>query len=163
MLCRESHGLRRAISICEWAVGLPDRSVFALYSEPLDVLGETIVTVINKLSKYSSKRVIIYNKGHAHSTEDLLNTLPVDEVVTLPNIGREGETYLVSFVVLIQSLSLESHHPTLQHALSACTAYSFPPTASSLGSMVIHPSPTAALVPYRLPQFRPLPYPDLRA
>jgi hypothetical protein len=65
------------------------------YNEDVSILADTIEQVTKRLK--GSTRVIIYSKGdrdHA-GLEELLDH--ADEVVPLKNVGREGETYLVSF------------------------------------------------------------------
>jgi hypothetical protein len=67
------------------------------YDEDVNTLADTIKQITSRLK--GSKRVIIYSKGDRNQTglEELLQY--ADEVVPLKNIGREGETYLVSVVV----------------------------------------------------------------
>lgn len=69
------------------------------YNEDINILAETVSTVKQKLSS-GSKRVIIYFKGDHQSTEGRVRQQELleiaDEVIPLPNIGREGATYLVS-------------------------------------------------------------------
>lgn len=68
----------------------------AYYNEGMESLGDTVKQVVDRLPTRSSHRVIIYYKGERD--EDAIRSLLeiADEVVWLPNIGREGETYLVS-------------------------------------------------------------------
>jgi hypothetical protein len=68
--------------------------VVSHYSEDVDVLAETIRQISNRLK--GSTRVIIYSKGDRDQAglRELLEH--ADEVVPLKNVGREGETYLVS-------------------------------------------------------------------
>lgn len=64
------------------------------YEEDVNILADTIEQVRKRLT--GSTRVIIYSKGDRNQTglEELLQH--ADEVVPLKNVGREGETYLVS-------------------------------------------------------------------
>ena len=64
------------------------------YDEDVNVLADTIKQITSRLK--GSKRVIIYHKGGRNETglQELLEH--ADEVVPMKNIGREGETYLVS-------------------------------------------------------------------
>lgn len=57
-------------------------------------MADTVRQVKDRLR--GTTRVIVYSKAERNATEvkDILQT--ANEVVTLPNIGREGETYLVS-------------------------------------------------------------------
>jgi len=68
--------------------------VVSHYDEDVNVLADTIKQITSRLK--GSKRVIIYHKGGRNETglQELLEH--ADEVVPLKNIGREGETYLVS-------------------------------------------------------------------
>jgi hypothetical protein len=61
---------------------------------------DTIKRVKRTLPRFSSSRTTIYTKKiERHDTaglQTLLKEAGVDEVVALDNMGREGETYLVS-------------------------------------------------------------------
>ena len=74
------------------------KSVVAYYNEEYDTLVDSIKQVVDRLPLFTRHRVIIYVKNAEHSVEavNVLTSIG-DEVVWLPNIGREGETYLVSF------------------------------------------------------------------
>jgi hypothetical protein len=63
-------------------------------------MADTIKQVTDRLK--GSTRVIIYSKGQRDQAglDELLQY--ADEVVPLPNIGREGETYLVSLMITIE-------------------------------------------------------------
>jgi hypothetical protein len=63
-------------------------------------MADTIKQVTDRLK--GSTRVIIYSKGQREQAglDELLQY--ADEVVPLPNIGREGETYLVSLMITIE-------------------------------------------------------------
>lgn len=85
-ICKSGEPVRRARS--------SSISVVSYYAEDMDILGDTIKQITDRLK--GSTRVIIYSKGdwdHAR-LEELLEL--ADEVVPLKNVGREGETYLVS-------------------------------------------------------------------
>jgi hypothetical protein len=68
--------------------------VVSHYNEDVNTLADTIKQITSRLK--GSTRVIIYSKGDRDQAglEELLEH--ADEVVPLKNIGREGETYLVS-------------------------------------------------------------------
>lgn len=108
--------------ICEWGepalASCQLDSVFAVYSEELEILHHTIATVKSKLPKWSTKRVIIYYKGEEYSSQELLDKLVVDEVVSLENIGREGETYLVSGT-RVQTLTLTRADRTISSDITS--------------------------------------------
>ncbi len=65
----------------------------AYYNEPLDVLRDTVREVKDRLPR-GLKRVIVYYKGDEGAEGELRGI--ADEVIKLENLGREGETYLVS-------------------------------------------------------------------
>jgi hypothetical protein len=73
--------------------------VVAYYNEPLDSLKDVIKQVTAGLPFWSSHRIIVYFKGDKGDEATFNELLAVgNEVVWLPNVGREGETYLVSGV-----------------------------------------------------------------
>lgn len=69
-------------------------SVVSLYDEDIDQMADTVRQVTERLR--GTTRVIVYSKAerNASDVKEILKT--ASEVVPLPNIGREGETYLVS-------------------------------------------------------------------
>lgn len=72
--------------------------VVAHYDEDVNILKESLSQVVKRLSYGTSHRITIYSKG-ARDTEGLQELLELaDEVVSLPNVGREGETYLSHIV-----------------------------------------------------------------
>jgi hypothetical protein len=75
-------------------------SVVAYYDEDREILKETIANVKRKTRPHHTSRTIIYAKGpdakSRETLDDLRRAVGVDEVVALKNVGREGETYLVS-------------------------------------------------------------------
>ena len=86
MICKFGDPAHRAHS--------SSNSVVSYYAEDMDILGDTIKQITDRLK--GSTRVIIYSKGDWDQArlEELLQL--ADEVVPLKNVGREGETYLVS-------------------------------------------------------------------
>lgn len=76
----------------------------AYYDEDVAILRHTIETVKAKIIKYHTTKVIVYAKGPTYTAEGgdreamhkLRREVGADEVVALKNVGREGETYLVS-------------------------------------------------------------------
>ena len=75
-------------------------SAISLYDEPVPTVIDTIKRVKRTLPRFSSSRTTIYTKKierqDTAGLQALLNEAGVDEVVALDNMGREGETYLVS-------------------------------------------------------------------
>ena len=72
--------------------------VFSYYDEPIDKFAEDVNTLLSIPSiAYRDPRIIVYVKT-PNMTEDNRNFLGqrigADEVFTLPNVGREGGTYL---------------------------------------------------------------------
>ena len=71
-------------------------SIVAYYNEGIDTVSNTIREVVKRLPLFTRHRVVVYAKNGEKSEEAVEALLSVaDEVVWLPNIGREGETYLV--------------------------------------------------------------------
>jgi hypothetical protein len=75
-------------------------SALSHYDEPVEGLADTIRYVQDGLPRMSSSRVTVYSKKlegfDRHGLQRLLKETKADEVVALANVGREGETYLVS-------------------------------------------------------------------
>lgn len=62
------------------------------------MMRESIESILQRLPSSKSHRVIIYSKGDRNKA-GLRELLEIsDEVVAIPNVGREGETYLVSLL-----------------------------------------------------------------
>jgi hypothetical protein len=102
-------------------------------------MADTIKQVTDRLS--GSTRVIIYHKGERDRAglAELLEY--ADEVVPLENIGREGETYLVSinwlpsprFYCFVQAESPAPYRSSLQRRRKQFRRpYSLPPTTLSM-------------------------------
>ncbi|WWD15616.1 hypothetical protein CI109_100038 [Kwoniella shandongensis] len=82
----------------DWSLTSDFDIVVSHYDEDINIMRESIATVKSHLPKHKKHRVIIYTKkerDHAGKME-LLDM--ADEVVTIPNVGREGETYLSHIV-----------------------------------------------------------------
>lgn len=68
--------------------------VIAHYDEDVNMMRESIESILQRLPSSKSHRVIIYSKGDRNKA-GLRELLEIsDEVVAIPNVGREGETYL---------------------------------------------------------------------
>ncbi|WVF67721.1 hypothetical protein IAT40_002480 [Kwoniella sp. CBS 6097] len=74
--------------------------VVSHYSEELEMMRDTIKQVSERLPLKATRRVIIYSKGPKSENKEGMKELldMADEVVGLPNLGREGETYLSHIV-----------------------------------------------------------------
>lgn len=71
------------------------------YNEDLNIMNDSIRQVVSRLPYMSSHRVIIYSKdGRKGKDLDDLLTM-ANEVVSLDNVGREGETYLVRLYLFL--------------------------------------------------------------
>ncbi|ORY76583.1 hypothetical protein BCR35DRAFT_353373 [Leucosporidium creatinivorum] len=85
--------------------------VFAYYEEPLDAFAEHLKGIKDlKFVKRRDSRVLVYNKG-PKSEEELRSALKLggrDEVIPLPNLGREGATYLQHILLHYNSTLLAS-------------------------------------------------------
>lgn len=98
-----THGYRKATTTCKQpyfhqCIKLTSSSVIAHYDEDVNMMRESIESVLQRLPSSKSHRVIIYSKGDRNKA-GLRELLEIsDEVVAIPNVGREGETYLVSLL-----------------------------------------------------------------
>lgn len=72
------------------------------YDESIDIVRQTIETLRRDIPGHATLNVIIYSKGPSTENGALLPSLVddrlVNSIVTLPNLGREGETYLQHIV-----------------------------------------------------------------
>ncbi|KAG0146758.1 hypothetical protein CROQUDRAFT_500119 [Cronartium quercuum f. sp. fusiforme G11] len=88
-----SSSARRAVSPGR-APGSVD-IVVSYYNEPLDNLSSVINYVRSVLPiAIQHPRVVIYVKGEQADLGKILSKSGADEVISLPNVGREGGTYL---------------------------------------------------------------------
>lgn len=98
--------------ICEYSyfhryIKPTSSSVISHYDEDVNMMRESIESVLQRLPSSKSHRVIIYSKGDRNKA-GLRELLEVsDEVVAIPNVGREGETYLVNIFLLYACFDLE--------------------------------------------------------
>jgi len=67
--------------------------VISYHTESLSVLKATITSIVAFL-KDSDPRFIIYNKNSKIDSKKLLQATGADAVISLENVGREGQTYL---------------------------------------------------------------------
>ena len=90
--------------------------VIAYFNEGTDTLSNTIKTVVSRLPLFTRHRIIVYAKNGEHTEEAVTELLNVaDEVVWLPNIGREGETYLVDLIPLSSGIRLLHKADRIRH------------------------------------------------
>ncbi|BGP40618.1 hypothetical protein JCM10450v2_004613 [Rhodotorula kratochvilovae] len=98
--------------------------VVAYYDEDLAHAGDHIAHIRQtKFVRRRSNRVVVYNKG-ARSEQELRQGLKLkwtDEVVPLPNLGREGATYLMHILL---------HYNSTLSSISPAWPTSSPPPAS---------------------------------
>lgn len=82
-------------------IKLTSSSIISHYDEDVNMMKESIESVLQRLPSRKSHRVIIYSKGDRNKA-GLRELLEIsDEVVAIPNVGREGETYLVSLLFFL--------------------------------------------------------------
>ena len=104
MSCESTEGSKRCpgetIGLMPDGIVARSDSAISLYDEPVPTVIDTIKRVKRTLPRFSSSRTTIYTKkierGDMDGLKVLLKEAGVDEVVALENMGREGETYLVS-------------------------------------------------------------------
>nr|XP_018261885.1 uncharacterized protein I303_06330 [Kwoniella dejecticola CBS 10117]OBR84043.1 hypothetical protein I303_06330 [Kwoniella dejecticola CBS 10117] len=87
-----------AIRRDDWRTTSDYDIVVSHYNEDLNIMRESIQSIRSGLPSTRTKRVIIYAKG-PQDKDGLKELLDMsDEVVQIPNVGREGETYLSHIV-----------------------------------------------------------------
>jgi hypothetical protein len=84
----EPHALDR-----EYIPVLPLEIVISMYKEPIEDVRELIIR-LKAVSQTPEASVVIYNKDPGVEVETLQSHTGADKVIKLPNVGREGETYL---------------------------------------------------------------------
>jgi hypothetical protein len=72
---------------------LPVEVVLSMYKEPADEVSK-VISNLRSMPSLSDAYFTIYVKDSEADNEDLKQRTGADRVATLPNIGREGETYL---------------------------------------------------------------------
>lgn len=72
---------------------LPAEVVISMYNEPTDDVAELIQSLRN-MPRLSEVQVTIYMKDNDTDIESIKQQTKANDIVVLPNIGREGETYL---------------------------------------------------------------------
>jgi hypothetical protein len=72
---------------------LPVEVVLSMYKEPVDEVSKLIFN-LRSMPALSDAHFTIYIKDSEADNEDIKQRTEADRVATLPNIGREGETYL---------------------------------------------------------------------
>jgi hypothetical protein len=72
---------------------VPLEIVISMYKEPVGDVSDLIAT-LNAEPKTAGALVTIYNKDRDADTESIRLKTGADRVIQLPNVGREGETYL---------------------------------------------------------------------
>ncbi|KAF2849321.1 hypothetical protein T440DRAFT_519254 [Plenodomus tracheiphilus IPT5] len=81
--------------------------VISMYNEPTDDVAQLIRNLRN-MTQLSSTRVTIYIKDNDADAEQVKQQTKADDVVMLPNIGREGETYINHMLTRWDSLAAET-------------------------------------------------------
>jgi hypothetical protein len=72
---------------------LPHEIVISMYKEPVEDV-KHLIAALHAMPDLSSARVHIYTKDDSANLDSIKEQTDADEVTLLPNIGREGETYL---------------------------------------------------------------------
>lgn len=72
---------------------LPVEIVLSMYKEPIDEVSKLVFN-LKSMPGLSDAHFTIYVKDSEADNEDIKQQTGADRVATLPNIGREGETYL---------------------------------------------------------------------
>ncbi|KAL1602716.1 hypothetical protein SLS60_006137 [Paraconiothyrium brasiliense] len=69
-------------------------AVISMYKEPIDQVAQLVSTLKNMTNIGSDAKIHIYIKDVDANVEEVQQDTGADQVTPLPNIGREGETYL---------------------------------------------------------------------
>lgn len=72
---------------------IPMEIVISMYKEPLDGIA-TLLRNLKRIPALSDAQITVYIKDSSASPSHIQSQLGVNQVFPLPNIGREGETYL---------------------------------------------------------------------
>ncbi|OAK95161.1 hypothetical protein IQ06DRAFT_310189 [Phaeosphaeriaceae sp. SRC1lsM3a] len=72
---------------------LPLEIVLSMYKEPISDV-QNLLASLKSAHETRKASVTIYTKDESADTEDIKLSTGADSVIQLPNIGREGETYL---------------------------------------------------------------------
>ena len=85
---------------------VPLRIVLSMYEEPLYAV-ESLIATLRHIPALANADVFIYTKSQKISAEGIKQGTGAHQVIQLPNLGREGETYLHH--ILSQWDSLANH------------------------------------------------------
>jgi len=100
--------------------------VISMYKEPMEVVNE-LISGLKHLPATSGALMTIYIKDSEANTDEVRVQTGADKVIKLPNIGREGETYLNHVINRWGSLAKQTMFLQAQvhdtHAVSKRLAY----------------------------------------
>jgi hypothetical protein len=77
----------------DYEPAMPLEIVLSMYKEPI-VEVRDLITGLKSAPETGKAPVTIYIKDHEANTEEVKSSTGADKVIKLPNVGREGETYL---------------------------------------------------------------------
>ena len=89
-----------------YSPSIPTEIVISMYKEPIDSV-VSLISSLRNLPNLSNSRVHIYTKDETADTNGIQHRTGANNMTKLPNIGREGETYL--YHILSQWDSLAKH------------------------------------------------------
>ena len=81
--------------------------VLSMYKEPIDDVSKLVVN-LKRMSALSDAQVTIYIKDSEADNAYIKQQTGADQVITLPNVGREGETFLNHILNRWQSLARQT-------------------------------------------------------
>jgi hypothetical protein len=86
---------------------LPLEVVISMYKEPIKVVND-LISSLEHLPVTSGASITIYVKDSEANTEELREQTGANKVIKLPNMGREGETYLSHIINRWDSLAKQT-------------------------------------------------------
>ncbi|KAF2869135.1 hypothetical protein BDV95DRAFT_112948 [Massariosphaeria phaeospora] len=95
----------------EYNPAIATEIVLSMYKEPIEEV-TTLVSTLRNMPSLSDSKVHIYIKDDEADSEKIKQLTGADKVTSLPNIGREGETYL--YHILHEWDNLAKHTVFLQ-------------------------------------------------
>jgi hypothetical protein len=86
---------------------LPLEIVLSMYQEPIDEVGK-LISNLKSIPTLSDAHVTIYIKGSEANNTHVKQKTGANYVITLPNVGREGETFLNHILYKWDSLARQT-------------------------------------------------------
>ncbi|USP80884.1 phospholipid-translocating p-type atpase [Curvularia clavata] len=76
-----------------YVASMPVEIVVSMYKEPIEGVAK-LIRNLKSMPAFSDAYITIYLKDNGADNDRIKSQIQANQVITLPNIGREGETYL---------------------------------------------------------------------